>query len=78
MPEEGVELSPSEKILTRQEIYKIAKLFAVNCGVNKIKITGGEPTVRKDLIDIVKDLKSISHIQNLGITTNGYLLPRKL
>ena len=78
MPEEGVELSPSSNILQRQEINKIANLFAVNCGVKKVKLTGGEPTVRKDLVDIVHDLKAISQIENIGLTTNGFLLPRKM
>lgn len=52
MPQEGVELSPREHILTSDEIIRLATLFVKN-GVTKIRLTGGEPTVRKDLIDIV-------------------------
>ena len=46
MPEEGVQLSPSEKLLTSEEIYRLASLF-VREGVSKIRLTGGEPMVRK-------------------------------
>ena len=52
MPEEGVELSPETDILTAAEIERLAALF-VHEGVTKIRLTGGEPTVRKDLDDIV-------------------------
>lgn len=52
MPEEGVKLSEKSKILTTDEIIKIADLF-VSEGVTKIRLTGGEPTVRKDLVDII-------------------------
>ena len=52
MPEEGVDLSPSEKLLNVDEIVRIASLFT-QYGVDKIRLTGGEPTVRKDLVEIV-------------------------
>lgn len=52
MPEEGVNLSPKDNLLTTEEIYKLASLFVQN-GVEKIRFTGGEPTVRKDLIEII-------------------------
>lgn len=52
MPEEGVKLTDKTNLLSTEEILKIAELF-VNQGVNKIRLTGGEPTVRKDLIQIV-------------------------
>lgn len=52
MPENGVKLSPNDRILTGDEIIQLAQLF-VNEGVNKIRLTGGEPTVRKDLISII-------------------------
>lgn len=52
MPEEGVLLSQEKLLLTSEEIVRLAKLF-VSEGVNKIRLTGGEPTVRKDLIHIV-------------------------
>ena len=52
MPEEGVQLSPKSNLLSTEEILKIAGLF-VNEGVNKIRLTGGEPMVRKDLEYII-------------------------
>lgn len=55
MPAEGVELSPKDNILTTPEIIRIARLF-VSEGVTKIRLTGGEPTVRKDINDLVGKL----------------------
>ena len=52
MPEDGVELTKREGILQTEEIIRIASLF-VKKGVTKIRLTGGEPTVRKDIVDIV-------------------------
>ncbi|KAL2435122.1 Molybdenum cofactor biosynthesis protein 1 [Exophiala dermatitidis] len=79
MPEEGVQLSPTARLLTTPEIVYLAELF-VNQGVNKIRLTGGEPTVRKDIVDL---MHQIGHLRNNGlkelcITTNGISLHRKL
>lgn len=52
MPEEGVELTKKNNLLTTDEIQYLAKLF-VEQGVEKIRLTGGEPTVRKDIVDII-------------------------
>ena len=52
MPSEGVELSPKSNILSDDEIIRLATLF-VKSGVTKIRLTGGEPTVRKGLVDLV-------------------------
>jgi molybdenum cofactor biosynthesis enzyme MoaA len=52
MPSEGIELSPKEHILTDDEIIRLATLF-VRSGVTKIRLTGGEPTVRKGLVELV-------------------------
>jgi molybdenum cofactor biosynthesis enzyme MoaA len=52
MPSEGVELSPQGNILTNDEIIRLSTLF-VKCGVNKIRLTGGEPTIRRGILDIV-------------------------
>ncbi|XP_054816622.1 GTP 3',8-cyclase, mitochondrial-like isoform X2 [Prosopis cineraria] len=77
MPEEGVVLTSSPKLLTRTEIMRLANLF-VSSGVNKIRLTGGEPTVRKDIEDICWDLSSLKGLKTLAMTTNGIALARKL
>ncbi|KAK0410494.1 hypothetical protein QR680_005158 [Steinernema hermaphroditum] len=77
MPEEGVPLSPSEKLLSADEIVRLATLFA-EFGVDKIRLTGGEPTVRKDLVEIVGRLAKVPGIRQIGMTSNGIVLARKL
>ncbi|KAI9495219.1 hypothetical protein BDB00DRAFT_927661 [Zychaea mexicana] len=79
MPEEGVPLTPHDKLLTTDEILSLARLF-VSQGVTKIRLTGGEPTVRPDLIDIISGLNELKAegLQSIGITTNGIALKRKL
>lgn len=52
MPEEGVSLTPAKRLLTSEEIVRVARLF-VSEGVDKIRLTGGEPMVRKDLTYII-------------------------
>lgn len=61
MPSEGIELSPSGEILTNDEIIRLATLF-VRSGVTKIRLTGGEPTIRKGIIDIIGTVDSSFHI----------------
>lgn len=77
MPEEGVDLSPRSAILTFEEIERLAKIFVRN-GVEKIRLTGGEPLVRKDVEELVERLGRLSGLRTLAITTNGLLLPKKL
>nr|XP_029732302.1 molybdenum cofactor biosynthesis protein 1-like isoform X2 [Aedes albopictus] len=77
MPAEGVQLSPKDKLLTADEVLRLASLF-VQEGVRKIRLTGGEPTVRKDLTEIIERLKRIPLLESVGITTNGLMLTRQL
>eukprot|EP00501_MAST-03F_sp_TOSAG23-6_P000039 GSMAST32.ASY1.ANO1.40.1 assembled CDS len=77
MPKEGVVLSPKENMMTHDEIVRLARIFASQ-GVNKIRLTGGEPLLFRGIEKLVGDLKSIPGIKELGITTNGMLLKRKL
>jgi cyclic pyranopterin phosphate synthase len=77
MPAEGVELRPKPDLLTYEEIIRLAELFARH-GVTKIRLTGGEPLVRKDIEHLAERLAVIEGIKSLAITTNGLLLPRKL
>jgi molybdenum cofactor biosynthesis enzyme MoaA len=57
MPEEGVPLSPDNKIITREHIQRILSIFT-SVGVNKIRLTGGEPLLRKDIYEIISDIRS--------------------
>lgn len=52
MPAEGVQLQHKSKLLSTDEVQRLAKLF-VQLGVRKIRLTGGEPTVRRDIVDII-------------------------
>ena len=72
MPEEGISLTPKSHLMTADEIISIAQTY-VNLGVNKIRLTGGEPLVRKDAKDIMLRLGKLG--VNLSITTNGILVP---
>ena len=78
MPEEGVDLTPKSQTLTTSEIVRLARIFAKE-GVTKIRLTGGEPLVRKDVVDLVRALKQdCPGIQTVAMTTNGITLERKL
>jgi GTP 3',8-cyclase len=79
MPEEGVRLSPEIHNLTTPEIVYLSMLF-VEQGVTKIRLTGGEPTVRKDIVDLVQQIGALKAVglKELCITTNGITLHRKL
>jgi len=73
MPEEGIRLLPHEAILSYDEIKEVVKV-AVDMGINKVRLTGGEPLVRKDVLTLVKMLAGIEGIKDLAMTTNGILL----
>ena len=79
MPASGVPLSPPSHLLTTPEIIYLSELF-VNQGVNKIRLTGGEPTVRKDIIPLMREIGALRSrgLKELCITTNGLALHRKL
>jgi len=75
MPEEGVKLLDHKDILTFDEIVQVTKT-AVRKGVDKVRLTGGEPLVRKDIVDLVRMIGEIEGIKDYGMTTNGILLDR--
>lgn len=77
MPEEGVQLTPNKKLLTTDEVIYLTRLF-VQEGVRKVRLTGGEPTVRRDLEDVIQRLKEIEGLESVSITTNGLVLTRQL
>ncbi|WP_442902391.1 GTP 3',8-cyclase MoaA [Flavobacterium sp.] len=72
MPEEGIALTPKSHLMTADEIIHIAKTF-LSHGVSKIRLTGGEPLVRKDAKEIILQLGKLG--VDLTITTNGILVP---
>lgn len=73
MPEKGIELISHNEILSFEEIVGFTKA-AVAEGINKVRITGGEPLVRKGVVDLVKELSKINGIKDLSMTTNGIFL----
>lgn len=73
MPEEGVELVSHNRILCYDEIIRLCQVFA-SLGVTKIKLTGGEPLVRKNIESLIVGIKDIEGIQEVTLTTNGILL----
>jgi len=73
MPEEGIPLIPHEEILTYEEILRLVRLF-VSEGISKVRLTGGEPLVRKGIVEFVTNLSKIEGIKDLSLTTNGILL----
>jgi cyclic pyranopterin phosphate synthase len=75
MPAEGLAWLPKSEILTFEEITRLLRLF-VRLGVRSVKITGGEPTVRADLPDLVRMLREAAPDIDLSMTTNGVLLDR--
>ncbi|XP_012577155.1 PREDICTED: molybdenum cofactor biosynthesis protein 1 isoform X2 [Condylura cristata] len=77
MPEEGVPLTPKADLLTTEEILTLARLF-VKEGVDKIRLTGGEPLIRPDVVDIVAQLRQLEGLRTIGVTTNGINLARLL
>lgn len=73
MPEEGIEMMKHEDILSFEEIVNVVKK-GVEEGINKIRLTGGEPLVRKGIVDLVRQIAAIDGVIDLGMTTNGILL----
>ena len=73
---EKYEFLPKAEILTFEEITRLARIF-VELGVTKIRVTGGEPLLRRDLETLIAKLSQISGVQDLTLTTNGYLLADK-
>jgi GTP 3',8-cyclase len=74
MPEGGVAWLPKYDILTFEEIADVVKAAIDIHGIRRFKLTGGEPTVRHGLVDLVRMLKRIADVEDLSLTTNGMLL----
>jgi len=75
MPAEGLPWLERADLLTFEEIERIVQIMAP-MGVDEVRLTGGEPTVRKDLAKLVGMLKGVEELEEISLTTNGYLLER--
>jgi cyclic pyranopterin phosphate synthase len=73
MPAEGLAWMPREEILSFEEIERVVRLFA-SLGVTDVRLTGGEPLVRRDFPALVERLAAVEGVEDLSLTTNGYLL----
>jgi GTP 3',8-cyclase len=74
MPAEGVDLMPKSHLLTYEEIVRFVGICCRQ-GLRKVRLTGGEPTVRKDLVDLVRALSGLGVLAEVNLTTNGMLMP---
>lgn len=72
MPEEGIKYLPKKALLSFEEIERIISILA-SLGITKVRLTGGEPFVRNDLMKLIRTIKNIAGIKELHITTNGVL-----
>ncbi len=75
MPAEGIRLISHDEIITYERILDVVR-EAVTLGIDKIRITGGEPLVRKGIVDLVRMISGVEGIKDLGLTTNGTLLEK--
>jgi len=73
MPENGIKLCPHNEILSYEEIFHLVKIFT-KIGIKKIRITGGEPLIRRNLSYLIGKISELQEIKDIAITTNGILL----
>ena len=76
MPAEGLTWLPKEEILTFEELTRLLRLFVERLGVASLKVTGGEPTVRADLPELIRMFRGVAPGVDISMTTNGVLLDR--
>jgi GTP 3',8-cyclase len=74
IPEDGVQWKEKALILSYEELLYLTEIF-VSLGVDKIRVTGGEPLLRRGVVDFIRQLAKIPGLQDLAMTTNGYFLP---
>ena len=73
LPEEFSDWLPSEKLLTTDELIRVIQV-AVNCGITEVRLTGGEPLLRPDIVEIVSRISKLENAPQLSLTTNGIKL----
>lgn len=74
MPEEGVTWKDKDQILSYEELLTLTEVF-VSLGITKIRVTGGEPLLRRGVVNFIRALSKIPGIKDLAMTTNAYFLP---
>lgn len=74
MPREGLQWLPKAEILTYEEIAEVVRQLSP-LGLRRLRITGGEPTIRPDLVSLVRLLRSVDGIEDIALSTNGVRLP---
>ena len=77
MPQEGIQQLEHRECLTLEEIYRLVAILA-DMGIRKVRFTGGEPMVRKNLVKLVRDVAGLDGIQEVAMTTNGVLFADRL
>src|SRR3954467_3913104 len=73
MPDDGVEHAARADVLSFEEIAALVRVF-VSLGVRRVRLTGGEPTVRRDLVALVRLLRDIPALDEIALSSNGHLL----
>ena len=75
IPEDGIKKMQHKEILTLEEIQKVTEKF-VDIGVDKVRITGGEPSVRNNILKLIEGIGKMDKVKDLAMTTNGTLLKK--
>jgi cyclic pyranopterin phosphate synthase len=75
MPATGMQFQPRDEILTDEELLRVVRL-CTRLGFRKLRLTGGEPTIRPHLVDLVREMKRFPGVDEISMTTNGLLLGR--
>ena len=73
MPTEAMEWQPKSEILSFEEIDRLTRVF-VSLGVSRLRVTGGEPMVRRDIESLISNIAAIEGIEDLAMTTNAHFL----
>ena len=77
MPAHGIDIVPRQELLTFKEMYRLIRVLT-ELGVNKVRLTGGEPFVRKDFVSFLEMLSYNDLLDTINITTNGALISRHI
>src|SRR5437868_1474345 len=77
MPQELQEWLPRSEVLSYEETLRIIRI-AVGLGVSKVRVTGGEPLTRRDVLQFMRELSKIAGLDDIGLSTNGTLLAREV